>query len=124
QHHAHRGEDDLGADPVHVLGGDALVGVPRRPGDLAEVGALVLLHLLGGHAGGRQHADRYGVGQPVDGVGGGALGVDVAARGDVAVARLDVVHVAVGRLDDVRVGRDRQLQHGSPWVVPRRACYA
>jgi hypothetical protein len=104
QHHADRRVDQLAADVLLVLDGDAGVRVERRRIDLIEAVPPRRDEFGRRYAGRREQPDRDRVGQPVDHVRIHAFVVLLDPRGDVAPLGVDVIDVAAGRFDDVAIG--------------------
>ena len=118
EHHADGGVEHLRAHPVHVLVGEARVGVPAAPVHVLESGP-EHPERLGGLAGRGHEAHRDGLVHPVDHEQVAPLGVAHHVGRPLAEAPIDPVDVGIRGLGDVRVRRDDGFRHGHalPWDV-------
>src|SRR5262249_39921976 len=119
QHHADARVEDLRRHAITILIGQARVWIPAAAMELLEPGA-EHRQLLGALAGRRHEPHRDRLVQPLDDEEVSALFITDDVGRAIAELRVDPGDVRVGRLCDVRGGRDDWVGHAGHRVVDRR----
>jgi len=109
---------DLGRDAVLVLVGQSALGIPATAVQILELGT-PRADILRLDARGGDQAERHRRLQPLDDEGVADAILADHARRTLAKRRVDIVDVAVRRLGDVRIGRNRAPVHASSSVSGR-----